>query len=302
VIKELDLFSGGGPEELCIFIFQYQIYFCACKGEFIDDADKVFFAISYLCGIALDYFEPFINKPNPYHNLDFLEDWSAFMQKLSNIFGLYSPEDNDKDAIIAIYFPNDGKTIDYFICFAKYQNHIHWDERALHKVVKNTIPIHICNELCYSQEDVSSFKGFKRAVLWIYNDYWKRIQENKHKSRMNRFPLHHTFKSPGLDLTRTPGVKERPIPIERLLNSPLFPGALSVTLPQRGPNSKILGADSQLTLAKQQCCMSLGLCLHCGQSGHLARSCPRPSTRPSSSLRACTAQLKIPVESTDVSD
>jgi len=96
-----------------------------CEGEFINNTDKVFFTIFYLWDIALDYFEPFINKPNPYHNLDFLEDWSAFGRKLSNIFSSYSPEGDDKDAIVFISFPNDGKTINYFIYFAKYQNCIY---------------------------------------------------------------------------------------------------------------------------------------------------------------------------------
>jgi len=73
----------------------------------------------YPWGIALDYFEPFINKPDPYHNLDFLEDWSAFVQKLSNIFGFYLPKDDDDDVIVAIPFPNDGKAIDYFIHFCQ---------------------------------------------------------------------------------------------------------------------------------------------------------------------------------------
>jgi len=63
----------------------------------------------------LDYFELFINKPDPYHNLDFLENWSIFVQKLSNIFGSYSPEDNDKNAIIFIPFPHNRKAINYFI-------------------------------------------------------------------------------------------------------------------------------------------------------------------------------------------
>jgi len=48
VIKEPDPFSGGGPEELHTFIFQCQIYFYTCEGEFTDNANKVFFAILYL--------------------------------------------------------------------------------------------------------------------------------------------------------------------------------------------------------------------------------------------------------------
>jgi len=61
--------------------------------------------ISYLRDIALDYFKPYINNPNPFQLLDFLEDWSVFVQKLSNIFRSYSLEDNNKNIIIVILFP-----------------------------------------------------------------------------------------------------------------------------------------------------------------------------------------------------
>jgi len=84
-----------------------------------------------LRGIALDYFEPFINEPDPYQDMNFLEDWDAFVQKLSNIFGSYLSEDNDEDAIVAIPFLPDGKAVTYFIQFAKYQNRIQWDDRSL---------------------------------------------------------------------------------------------------------------------------------------------------------------------------
>jgi len=114
-IKEPDLFSSSSPDELRAFIFQCQIYFWVCEGEFTKDTKKIFFAISYLWGAALNFFEPFINEADSYQNLDFLEEWPAFVQKLSNLFGSYSPEDNDEDAIATIPFHNDGKAINYFI-------------------------------------------------------------------------------------------------------------------------------------------------------------------------------------------
>ena len=120
------------------------------------------------------------------------QDWSVFVQKLSNISDSYSPEDDDKDTIVSISFPNNGKAVDYFICFAKYQNHICWDERALCKVVKDAIPNHIRDELCYSIEDVSMFEGFKRVVLHINNNHWKRIQDDKNKLQ-NNCPFHSTY-------------------------------------------------------------------------------------------------------------
>jgi len=165
------LFSGGSPDKLRAFIFQCQIYFRACEGEFLEDTERIFFAISYLWGVALDYFEPFINKAKAYQNFDFLKDWSAFVQKLFNLFGSYSPEDDDEDAIVAIPFSNDGKAVNYFIQFAKFQNRIHWDNRALRKVVKDAIPDRIRDELRFSHEDVSTFEGLKRAIMRIDNDF-----------------------------------------------------------------------------------------------------------------------------------
>ena len=36
--------------------------------------EKIFFAISYLKGITLDYFEPFINESDPLQDFNFLKD------------------------------------------------------------------------------------------------------------------------------------------------------------------------------------------------------------------------------------
>jgi len=113
-----------------------------------------------------------------------LEDWPAFVQWLSNVFGSYSPEDNDENAIIAIPFPHDRRATDYFICFAKYQNWIQWDNRSLRKVVKDAIPTRISEELRYSQENLSSFEGYKRAVMRINDNYWRQVQDDKNKVNM----------------------------------------------------------------------------------------------------------------------
>jgi len=187
-IKEPDSFSGGNPDELRAFIFQCQIYFRACKGEFREDSEKIFFAISYLRGIALDYFKSFINETDPSQSFDFLEEWPAFVQKLSNLFGSYSSEDDNKDAIVAIPFPVEDKAVNYFIQFAKYQNHIRWDDCSLCKVVKDAFPSCIHDKLCFCHEDISTFEGLKRAVLRVDNNYWKRTLEESNKFCTARSP------------------------------------------------------------------------------------------------------------------
>jgi len=180
-IHEPDLFNRGNIDELQVFVFQCQIYFQASSGEFTEDLEQIFFAISYLRGVALDYFEPFINEADLYQIYDFLKSWPAFIQKLSNIFRSYLPEDNNKDAIVSLVFLSDGKVVTYFIQFAKFQNCICWDDKSLCKVVKNAILPCICSELHFCKEDMSMFKGLKQAVLKIDNNYWKRIQDNKNR-------------------------------------------------------------------------------------------------------------------------
>jgi len=146
--------------------------------------------------MALDYFEPFINEAEAYQSFNFLEEWSAFVQKLSNLFRSYLPEDDDEDAIVAISFPNDGKAVNYFIQFAKFKNRIRWDDRALRKVVKDAILNCICDELSFSHKDVSTFEGLKRTVMRIDNDFWKCQQEERHKFQAARAVQGYIPKAP----------------------------------------------------------------------------------------------------------
>jgi len=55
-----------------------------------------------------------------------LTSWKSgqLLSRNSNLFRSYSPEDDDENAIVAILFPNDGKAVNYFIQFAKFQNRI----------------------------------------------------------------------------------------------------------------------------------------------------------------------------------
>ena len=96
---------------------------------------------------------------------------------------------------------------------------IHWDKRALCKVVKDAIPNCIRDKLCYSVENVSSFEGFKRAVLCINNNYWKKVQDDKNKSCTSHSPQYNLPKPLRQEPTRNPWSEEKTTMTER---SPKF--------------------------------------------------------------------------------
>ena len=114
-------------------------------------------------------------------------------------------------------------------------------------MVKDAIPNCIRDELRYSMEDVSTFEGFKRAVLCIDNDYWKRIQDDKNKPRNNRSLHSHIPKTPRQEPIRNAWPEERTNTFEKSLKFPATLGTTSGPSPLRIPTSDVLGADGRLT-------------------------------------------------------
>jgi len=146
--------------------------------------------------------------------------------------------------------------------------------------VKDAIPDCIYDELRFSHEDVSMFEGLKRAVMRIDNDFWKRQQEEKYKFQASRAIQNYTPKAPRPIQERPPPALESLTSTDKLLQDhnwrPLtqYPSS-SHTKQSPSGTSSILGPDGRLTPIERQRRMNLGLCMCYGQSGHLARSCPK---------------------------
>ena len=57
-----DTFSGTEPNKLNNFLFQYHLYFCANLVQFNMDIAKINFIITYLTGVAQNWFEVGLNQ------------------------------------------------------------------------------------------------------------------------------------------------------------------------------------------------------------------------------------------------
>jgi len=185
----------------------------------------------------------------------------VFVQKLSNIFGFYIPEDDDKDAIATIPFPPNSKAMTYFIQFTKYQNRIHWGDHSLWKVIKDAISSRINKELHYSKKDLSTFEGLKRAVLKINSNYWRRLLDNKQRQQTAHTLQNHTPRDP------KPEQSSSIISIDRaniysITSTKWYQSPQTQIKPSHNPAlTSILGSNRKLTPLERQCRMDLGLCI-----------------------------------------
>ena len=116
-LKTPDTFDGSDPKKLNNFILLCTLYFHS-SSMYDDDSDKVTFALSYLRGTALEYFEPSIltldNIP------DWLDDWSIFIHTLRTQFGPVDPTTDAKDALDSLRMHENQHILKYNVYFNRF--------------------------------------------------------------------------------------------------------------------------------------------------------------------------------------
>ena len=73
--KDPDTFDTTEPKKLNNFILLCNLYFWT-NPAYSNNTTKIMFALSYLLGMALEYFEPTLLETDD--SLDWLEDWDAY--------------------------------------------------------------------------------------------------------------------------------------------------------------------------------------------------------------------------------
>ena len=88
-VCKLDVFDGSNTRKIQPFLVQCTLNFHNCPDTFTSNSDKVTFALSYLKGTMLDWFELLLTSGK---SLPWLDDYSDFIGELKNNFGPHDPE------------------------------------------------------------------------------------------------------------------------------------------------------------------------------------------------------------------
>ncbi|CDO73843.1 hypothetical protein BN946_scf185015.g172, partial [Trametes cinnabarina] len=88
-VREPDQFDGSDPSKLRSFFTQLELVFKARPRTFDTDEKKVTYAISYLKGMALAWFEPYLLERDSGNPPEFLYSYAVFQEELRVNFGPY---------------------------------------------------------------------------------------------------------------------------------------------------------------------------------------------------------------------
>ena len=143
--REPDTFDGSEPRKLQSFLVQCQLNFRDRPEAFSSDDAKVTYALSYLKGTALDWFEPALE--NPSDEPDWFSDYDEFVAELKANFGPYDPEGEAEAELESLRMRETQHATRYLVEFNKLAARVQWGDAALRRQLYRGLPARIKGEI-----------------------------------------------------------------------------------------------------------------------------------------------------------
>ncbi|KAG6327825.1 hypothetical protein ID866_11264 [Astraeus odoratus] len=268
-VCEPDTFDGMDLKKLHEFLVQCKLNFCDRLQAFCSDAQKVSFALSFLKGIALAWFEPDLLDTIPGTEPAWAHDYSEFIIELTTNFSPHNPISNAKHQLDNLLMKD--------VCGYR--------EGALHHMFYNGLLDRIKDEIVHVGKP-SCLINLHTMAQGIDACYWEHKSEITCQNKSNPQPSSsggssskQSNTSYGTSSSSSAGKGKNP-----QHPSSSTPKSSDSSVPDL---SGVLGKDGKLTAAERLHHIKNALCLFCGLPGHLAKDCPRSTSH---AAKACTTQ------------
>ncbi|KAG6327115.1 hypothetical protein ID866_11974, partial [Astraeus odoratus] len=169
-VHEPDTFDGTDPKKLREFLVQCELNFHDRPQAFHLDSRKVGFALSFLKGIALAWFEPDLLNAIPGAEPAWADDYSEFVIELTTNFGPHDPVSNAKHQLDNLSMKDGSRINKYIVKFNCLATQVRgYGEGALRHMFYNGLPDHIKDEI----------------ACGINMCYWEHKSEIAHQAKTN---------------------------------------------------------------------------------------------------------------------
>ena len=256
-MKAPDTFDGSNLHKLNNFILLCNLYF-QHNSAFSHDEAKITFALSHLCGTALELFEPTILDSSK--NTNWLHDWSAFVCTLCTHLGLIDPIADAEDNNDNLKMSESHHIVKYNVKFNHLAVQKGWNSSVLRHQYYSGLAEHI-KDIMGQQGKPSTLSTMKNLAHSIDSRYWERLHEKSHSENP---ALHSATESDYFD----PPLPSKPNSTPSKISNKSQPQKPLIT-------SDKLDKNGKLTIQERQRCFDNNLCLFCGRTGHMVKECPK---------------------------
>ena len=275
--KELDTFDGSDPHKLTSFLLLCNLYFHN-NLSYADDNTKVTFALTYLHGMALDFFEPALSG---------LNDWSAFVHILCTQFGPIDPTADAEDSIDNLKMQDNQRILKYNIDFDKLAIQTGWSDNVLWHWYYSSLAKKI-KDVMGQQGKPANLPKMKTPGHAIDSCHWewlcKKSHSDKSAPKQDNMSQQKSGKKPKTSFSNS--TKWNPPTSTSSNNNKLAKLSASST-----SISDKLGKDGKLSAEEHQRHFDNNLCLYCGGTGYKTADC-RKAAASTSKANAHVAAVK----------
>lgn len=302
--RKPDPFDGTDPFKLKTFLFQCNIFFKCNYRSFRHPGSRTVFALSYLKGTALSYFE---NSMAEGVDEPWLDDWAEFKKILEVNFGVIDPKGNASIRFDRLRMSEGQKILKYNVEFNRLSSEVKWDEEALYHRYYSGLADRIKDTLAL-REKPKTLRLLREAAQLLDGRHWERHVESQRsdKNSSSRDKSDHKGKSKDKKNRQSDKKqsdnksKSNSSNSNSNNNNNNKSGSSSSRPDKKTPDlSDVLGKDGKLKPEERQRRLEKNLCLRCGSSGHMADACTKGKTTSKARATTTTTTESTNSESSD---
>ena len=245
--------------------------------------------------MALERFKPdLLNVSNPNTHPIWMDNYHQFVSELKSNFGPHDPVGDVEHQLDNLSMKEGQKINKYVIEFNHLTGQVRsYGDGALHHIFYSGLPDHIKDEIS-SVGKPHTLNSYHTLVQTINARYWERKSEILCQTKNSSAPSASNAKSSASSSDSKGKSKEKDNKGKSSNNRNKSPSSSSGTSKSTTSDAPShLGKDGKLTEEERQRHIKEKLCMFCGQPGHMAKDCPK-STSKSAKTKARAAKVKTP--------
>jgi len=261
-------YDGSDPEKLRAFISQCRLAFRSRPNDFANDQIKITYAVSWLKGTALRWYEPTLDLPDD-DLPDYATHWPAFVEALKATFGEPDPASAATTKLDNLTMKDHHHIGRYNVDFNEYAAKSGYNDHALYTRYYKGLPTRLKDNLALSTKP-TTLAGLRHRAQVLDLRHWERQDEDR--------PKGVTTKSTSSASSSSYSSKS-PSSSSKTYSKPKTSTPVASSSKAKKPDlSDVLGPDGRLLPEEKERRKKNNLCLICASKDHFSDKCPSRKT------------------------